>query len=336
MPVVSFEFAQSLSFDLFFTSGISYNLPRVCAHPIWEPNGITIANETSLGRLDFDIFVHVTNRLYVYSKFTNSVSVWLNGSLVDNHTILNLGMNQTSLFVTFDGEVIINYFNQHFSEIIRHSNNATNPMIIMRARGKCFGIFVDFYENVYCSITEYHQVLMRSFNDHPNKTQIIAGNGTAGSLDHLLSSPHGIFVTERLDLYVADCGNNRVQLFQKGILAGITVAGNGVGNRLNLSCPMNVVLDSNGHVYISDHGNHRIIRTRPDGDQCIVGCQGYSGSASNELFYPQTIWFDSYGNLFVADRFNHRIQKFNAPPINCCKFINEICIKVESDVFLYS
>jgi tripartite motif-containing protein 71 len=112
-----------------------------------------------------------------------------------------------------------------------------------------------------------------------------------------------------LDLYVADCNNNRIQVFQSGQLNGVTVAGNGASGAITLNCPTGVVLDTNGYLFIVDSNNHRIVGSGSYGFRCVVGCSG-GGSASNQLFYPQSMAFDSYGNMFVSDRSNGRIQKF--------------------------
>src|SRR5207244_2151424 len=105
------------------------------------------------------------------------------------------------------------------------------------------------------------------------------------------------FVDINLDLYVADCGNDRVQLFHSGQLNGITVAGNGSIENISIACPTAIVLDADKHLFIVDQNNHRIVELGPNISRCLVGCSGY-GSASFQLNYPQTLSFDSYGNMF--------------------------------------
>ena len=69
----------------------------------------------------------------------------------------------------------------------------------------CYAIFVDIYESIYCSMYDKHRVEKKWSN---GTTAIIAGS-ELNSLNH----PWGIFVDISLDLYVADFGNNRIQLF---------------------------------------------------------------------------------------------------------------------------
>jgi hypothetical protein len=59
-----------------------------------------------------------------------------------------------------------------------------------------------------------------------------------------------------------------------------------------------------------DSGNHRIVKSGLNGFQCLAGCSGFSGLASNQLNGPWSLSFDSYGNIFVTDQGNNRIQKF--------------------------
>ncbi|CAF0715551.1 unnamed protein product [Adineta steineri] len=126
----------------------------------------------------------------------------------------------------------------------------------------------------------------------------------------MLNSPRGIFVDIKFNLYVADCINDRVQLFQFGQLNGTTVVGHGANNTIDLDCPVGIVFDDDGYLFISDSQNNRIIGSSSNGFRCIIGCISTSGSASNQLNHPQMISFDSYGNLYVVDAYNDRIQKF--------------------------
>ncbi len=48
-----------------------------------------------------------------------------------------------------------------------------------------------------------------------NLLKIVGGIGSAGSTSNTLNNPRGIFVDTTLNLYVADCGNNRIPKFIK-------------------------------------------------------------------------------------------------------------------------
>ena len=155
-----------------------------------------------------------------------------------------------------------------------------------------------------------HRVIRTSLRSISNITTIVAGTGCDGSTSRTLNRPHGIFVDTNFDLYVADSGNHRIQLFRSEQLDAITVAGSTSANpTITLNYPNMVILDADKYLFIVDFSNDRIVRSGPNGFRCIASCFG-SGSASNQLNDPQGISFDPYGNLFVVDGLNNRIQKF--------------------------
>ncbi|CAF4630366.1 unnamed protein product, partial [Didymodactylos carnosus] len=112
-------------------------------------------------------------------------------------------------------------------------------------------------------------------NDSVMTPTIVAGTDRPGSALNQLNNPFGIFVDVNFDLYVADCLNNRVQLFRLGQSIGITVAGNGSPNpTIPLLCPTRIVLDAQKYLFIVDYGNDRIVGSGPNGFRCLVGCHG--------------------------------------------------------------
>jgi hypothetical protein len=212
--------------------------------------------------------------------------------------------------VTSNGDIYIGdgYPNGRVQKWIAKTNTIVT---VMNVNSSCYGLFVDTNDTLYCSMRDHHQVVKRSLKD-PEMTSVIvaAGTGSRGSAFNELNRPWGIFVDVNSDLYVADFGNHRVQLFQSGELNGITVAGYGSPNpTINLRYPTGIVLDADKYLFIVDHLNHRIVGSGLNGFRCLVGCYGW-GSQSNQLTWPLSFSFDRSGNMFVADRDNHRIQKF--------------------------
>ena len=101
--------------------------------------------------------------------------------------------------------------------------------------------------------------------------------------------------------------------WMKNAKEGIIVAGGqGKGNQLTqLSYPQGVIVDHLGNVYVTDHGNYRIMCWSKGSKQgrIIVGGNG-SGIQSNLLNLPIGISFDREDNLYVVDYYNNRVQKF--------------------------
>ena len=264
------------------------------------------------------MFVDTNNSVYVSATYLNRINVWGNGK-ANRKRIINGSLSTvTAVFVTFNGDIYTGGSNTSSNtyEVQKWSVNANSSVIVMFPEDQCFDLFLDIYGNIYCSMAALHQVVRRLSNDDINTTSIVAGNGSFGSTSNLLSSPRGIFVNGTLDLYVADCDNNRVQLFLFGQRNAQTVVGN---DTIDLNCPTGIVLDGNGYLFITDSGNNRIIGSGPDGYRCVAGCSRVNGSALSELSSPHGLTFDRDGNLFAADTANDRILKFSFLVNSCGK-----------------
>jgi hypothetical protein len=266
---------------------VSYNRPKFSPCASWNANAIPVTN---INTVDLKLFGILINTSYT---------------------------NSSSLFVTLNGYSYAN--NSDFKN--RVNTWITNPIInhtIKNIISSCSNLFIDLANSLYCS-TE-HKVIKLLLNDSSNPLETIAGNGTNGTTLYLLSSPNGIFVDINYDLYVADSGNDRIQLFRHGDFNGTTIAGNkALGTTIGLNFPTGVVLDADNYLFIADRNNHRIIRSNSNGFRCIAGCSGHD-SASDQFFQPRTLWFDSDGNIFILNNVNNGIEKFLLTSNSCGKF----------------
>ncbi len=276
--------------------------------PQWDPHGITFSEATVVGSEPLDVFVDRNNTVYVIDLSNEEVDRWSVGSITPTTIILDHLLSPWGLFVTIDGDIYIG--SDANGNVKKWTSNEMNGTVVMNVSSYCCGLFIDIANNLYCSLGDEHQVVKQALNDSTNMPTIVAGNGTKGLADNMFNQPRGIFVDINFNLYVADCFNNRIQLFKFGLLHGITVAGSADTSDINLRYPTAVFLDADDHLFIVDNGNHRIVRSQSNGLYCIVGCSGVPGSTPDHLHYPYAAAFDSYGNIFVADQNNNRIQKF--------------------------
>ncbi|CAF1031449.1 unnamed protein product, partial [Adineta steineri] len=281
-----------------------------CPTPIWNPTGITIANRSIVGQFPITIFVNTNNTVYVANLEEGTIVIWDEHS-VNSTKIISGNFNQPgSFFVTSNGDIYVDdgWGNRRVQRWSAETNTFAK---VMNVNSSCDGLFVDINDTLYCSMSDHHQVLKRSLNDAViTSNRVAAGTGIEGSGSNQLNSPHGIFADVNMDLYVTDCRNNRVQLFQSGKPNGITVAGNtSINPTITLFCPTGIVLDAEKYLFIVDRRNHRIVGSGLNGFRCLVGCYGI-GSQSNQLDNPFSFSFDHSGNMIVTDQENDRIQKF--------------------------
>jgi hypothetical protein len=298
---------------------VSYIQPRLCPTASWNPNGTTFASSSTIGNKSVGIFVDFKSSIHVAEQGYNQVQVWSPGSVTPTKTISSSLSLPVTVFATINGDIYID--NGLNGRVDKWSMNANNSVPVMYFTGGwCSGLFVDIDNQLYCSIQDQHQVIRSSRTGDANISTIVAGTGLNGSTSDRLHAPHGIFVDIRFNLYVADCGNDRVQLFAAGQRNATTVAGNETRNPISLSCPTGVVLDGDGYLFIVDSGNNRIVGSGPNGFRCVVGCSRSCSSASDHLCKPVSVAFDGYGKMYVADEMNGRIQIFTQSTKSCCKY----------------
>ncbi|WP_191908941.1 hypothetical protein [Larkinella humicola] len=126
----------------------------------------------------------------------------------------------------------------------------------------CDGIAVDQDGNLYVSDMFNYRVLKFP----PNSTSltsgtIVAGGNGRGSGSDQLFIPYDIVVDGSGNLYVADQGNSRVQVFPLGstsLTAGTTLVGNN-----QLASSKGLFLNGNGDLFVVDGVNNRVLRFSP-------------------------------------------------------------------------
>ena len=266
-----------------------------------------------------DIFVDINDSIYVIDDSNNRIEIWSKGNMTPTRTIFSNLNAARGIFAQLDGTVYTIH-RLASNTINRWTVNGSNSVVTMYPNGTCVRIFMDINNYLYCSMDPPHQVVKKILDNSMATSIVVAGNGTHGSASNLLYSPRGIFVDRNLNLYVADCGNNRIQIFQPGRSIGRTLSINGSYGTFTLNLPTDVTLDVNGYPFIVDYDNHRILGSDSQGFRCIVGCSHGMGSTSYQLYNPLSFSFDSYGNLLVVDTRNNRLQEFPLTWNECGKF----------------
>jgi DNA-binding beta-propeller fold protein YncE len=127
----------------------------------------------------------------------------------------------------------------------------------------------------------YGNSSVHRFSADGKHLQTWGGPGVGGSQ---FTTPHGIWVDGQDRIYVADRENNRVQLFSP--------EGDFYGEWSDLYKPMDIYIDRNGTVYVTDQ-IPRITMFSPEGQMLARGRPVDAGAHG--------VWGDSKGNLYLAE-----------------------------------
>jgi Caspase domain/NHL repeat/Bacterial Ig domain len=143
---------------------------------------------------------------------------------------------------------------------------------------------------------------------------IVAQWGSVGTAEGQFRAPQAISIDSKDNVYVADTGNNRIQVFQ--VLSSNSTHGtflrgwggfgtdNGFFNQ-----PRGIAVDQGGNVYVADTGNNRIQVFSSNGT--FITKWGSQGTGDRQFNNPLRIAIDSLNNVYVVDSGNNRIQKFS-------------------------
>jgi len=122
--------------------------------------------------------------------------------------------------------------------------------------------------------------------------------------DGAMGAPEGVAAGSNGVVYVTNAGFGTVLALRDG--AVIASAGDTGPPETHLSRPHDVHVSPDGHVYVVDSGNHRIMIY--DADLALVGELSQADYGFNE---PKYMTFADDGRLLVADQFNDRILILN-------------------------
>jgi len=193
--------------------------------------------------------------------------------------------------------------------------------------GTPYRIAIDTADNVY--IADQGENVIRKV-DTTGIISTVAGNGNSGfsgdggqATVAEIKYPYGISVDIPGNIYIADCGNNRIrEVSTTGIIT--TVAGNGIASfsgdggqatAAELYGPFGVAADAFGNIYIDDQTNVRIRAVNPLGIITTIagtGANGYNGdgipATAAQLNFPWDVSVDAAGNVYISDEANQRVR----------------------------
>jgi tripartite motif-containing protein 71 len=134
-----------------------------------------------------------------------------------------------------------------------------------------------------------------------------------------LSSVVGVTVDEEGNLYVADCGSNRIQKFdsQGNSLSTLGSKGGGDGELYlwldrgeTIDPKGDVAVDAQGRVYVADIGNSRIQVFDSEGQFLLKW--GGEGMGDGQFYAAVGIAVSAEGDVYVADSVRGDVQRFDS------------------------
>ena len=166
------------------------------------------------------------------------------------------------------------------------------------------GVAIDNGGNIL--VADYGNHCIQQFSSTGKHLRTV---GTEGSGPLQFYNPGGIAVHPHTGkVYVADCGNPRIQVLNSDLTYSSSFGGKGSNNG-ELCYPYDVATDRDGNVYVADEYNHRIQVFTGDG---VYSRQfGKEGEGEGELNGPVSIAIDSGNVVYVGEYWNNRISIFS-------------------------
>jgi formylglycine-generating enzyme required for sulfatase activity/sugar lactone lactonase YvrE len=169
-----------------------------------------------------------------------------------------------------------------------------------------FGITCDSSDNLY--VADQGNSCIRRISPQGDVSTVTA------SVGQLSWGPQGVAVDLQGNLYITDTNGQRICKIspQTGFSvlagggAGQAGSADGTGTAARFSSPSGITVDTNGNVYVADHGNHLLRKISPAGVvTTLAGSPGQANSVDGvgsaaRLYYPTGISVDPSGDLFLC------------------------------------
>ncbi len=132
--------------------------------------------------------------------------------------------------------------------------------------------------------------------------------GEAGTEPGKLRSPNALCVYKG-KIYVADTGNDRVQIFsQAGQFLGILDGAVKPGGQSNLLAPRGVFVDNRGTAFVVNNLLHSINGYNQANNK--LWTFGSMGNEDTQFYLPNGLWVDGQGRIYITDTVNQRVDVY--------------------------
>lgn len=190
---------------------------------------------------------------------------------------------------------------------IRTESNLNHPISI------CYNERLDY---IYVADFYHHRIQVYNVESGDWICSIGDNDGKSGNCNNSFHSPQGVCIDYILErLYIADTGNNRVQVYHSNSFEYLFSIGEYGSSNSSFDSPGAVCIDHvSQNLYVSDWNNERVqIFSAHSGKwKRTIGITGEEGISNNHLSGPYGVSIDFVSNLvYVVDSSNNRVQVFN-------------------------
>ena len=123
--------------------------------------------------------------------------------------------------------------------------------------------------------------------------------GRKGKAQGEFDVPHSVAVDSKGLAYVADRGNQRIQVFDGD--------GNFIRESLHPGTPAGLYISADGHIYLAHGHAGQIMKLDLNGK--VLGVTGSQGKAPGQYGEAHFLTVSQRGEIYVADTLNWRVQK---------------------------
>ena len=214
------------------------------------------------------LYVTYSSASFIAIAASDRVRVYnLNGSQTQTKTLLEDGLFYTGLSSytqeSFVGSISTTFNNSH-TYIRYRSTVGGYSKVIDSAAVNSLTMAMDENENIYMPTNG--PIYSYKYSDFSYKKQW----GTSGTAVGEFGSPQGIFVDASTNMYLADTGNNRVQIYNAASDTWTASGSQGTAAG-QFNSPQGICVDVSGVVYVADTGNNRIQRGSPPFAASLAG-----------------------------------------------------------------
>ncbi len=162
-------------------------------------------------------------------------------------------------------------------------------------------------DKLYIADTANNRILVVTAASTASPITSVFASSTAGAGLGQFIQPRGVAVDVNGIVYVADSGNNRIQMNSSGMGTGWSVFSNATAGTTigKMNQPRGIYIDSSNNVYVADTANNRIQVNAGGIWSVFMG----PGTAAGSVNAPEGVTKSASGNIFIGDTLNNRVQK---------------------------